>query len=160
LKGDNIWNICILDNIDFKQKQFTYDNIYDKVRQTAHATLCIVFQFTLPKPLTDIIAEGVTMNKREKFRVGVSSFVEEQLMKFKRTIKSFLDNHDSDSFETKDILMEIRNNIRDGCVLPTLNVVILEPGNKPSCNENVHEAVLMYYNDVGTGPLGLEVCNF
>ncbi|RIA84607.1 hypothetical protein C1645_832034 [Glomus cerebriforme] len=35
LKGPNIWNICIIDNIDFKGKTFTY---YDTC-SSSHATL-------------------------------------------------------------------------------------------------------------------------
>jgi len=27
--GSNIWNICIIDNIDFKQNSFAWGNIYD-----------------------------------------------------------------------------------------------------------------------------------
>ena len=26
LKGPNVWNVCVIDNIDFAEKTFTYDN--------------------------------------------------------------------------------------------------------------------------------------
>ncbi len=45
LKGSNIWNVCVIDNIDFKEKSFTYGNIYDTTRSSSHATLRLVFQF-------------------------------------------------------------------------------------------------------------------
>lgn len=37
LKGPNIWNVCVIDNIDFKEKAFTYGNIYDTTRSSSHA---------------------------------------------------------------------------------------------------------------------------
>lgn len=40
---DNIWNIGVIDNIDFKEKTFAYSNIFDQIRSTTHAILCIVF---------------------------------------------------------------------------------------------------------------------
>jgi hypothetical protein len=37
-----------------------------------------------------------------------------------------------------------------GCQnIPPPNVVILEPGENPNCNKNVHDACDMYFNDVG-----------
>ena len=38
-KKPNIWNICVIDNIDFKEKVFTYRNIYNATRNSSHATL-------------------------------------------------------------------------------------------------------------------------
>ena len=43
-KEPNIWNICVIDNIDFKEKTFTYGNIYDATRHSSHATLRLLFQ--------------------------------------------------------------------------------------------------------------------
>jgi len=28
-KNSKIWNVCVIDNIDFKEKSFTFGNIYD-----------------------------------------------------------------------------------------------------------------------------------
>jgi len=47
-KNSKIWNVCVIDNIDFKEKSFTFGNIYNSTRTTTHATLRIVFQFELP----------------------------------------------------------------------------------------------------------------
>src|SRR5688572_4745168 len=39
LKGLNIWNLAVIDNIDFKEKTFTYGNIFDTTRGSSHTTL-------------------------------------------------------------------------------------------------------------------------
>src|SRR5581483_4319547 len=54
LQGNNIWNVCVIDNIDFKEQTFSYGNIFDSTRKSSHATLRMVFQFTLPESLNDI----------------------------------------------------------------------------------------------------------
>ena len=55
LKNNNkIWNICVIDNIDFKEKTFTFGNIYDTTWRSTHATLRIVFQFELPISIESI----------------------------------------------------------------------------------------------------------
>ncbi|RHZ76929.1 hypothetical protein Glove_187g65 [Diversispora epigaea] len=43
-KNKKIWNLAIIDNIDFKIKSFSFGNIYDVTRETLHATLRIAFQ--------------------------------------------------------------------------------------------------------------------
>ena len=55
LKGENIWNVSVIDNIDFKEKTFAYGNIFDTTRNSFYATLRMVFQFTLPSSLKSII---------------------------------------------------------------------------------------------------------
>jgi hypothetical protein len=39
IKGNKIWNLAIIDNIDFKEKTFKFGNIYDVTRGSSHATL-------------------------------------------------------------------------------------------------------------------------
>src|SRR4051812_34578291 len=54
LKQDpNIWNLAVIDNIDFKQKTFTYGNIFDATRETSHTTLWMAFQTELPNPINE-----------------------------------------------------------------------------------------------------------
>ncbi|CAG8713728.1 26078_t:CDS:1, partial [Dentiscutata erythropus] len=102
-------------------------------------------------PLTEIIA--CSNYQYEEFRVDTSLFVE-QLVKFNQIIV----NHHYSNFETKDILTEIQNNINSRYTLPPPEVVILKPRDNPNCDKNVYDAVLMYYDDVGVGPLGLTIC--
>ena len=60
LKGNNIWNVSVIDNIDFKEKSFTFGNIYDTTRATTHATIRIVFQFELLNSI-----ESISDNEKE-----------------------------------------------------------------------------------------------
>ncbi|PKK76932.1 hypothetical protein RhiirC2_733069, partial [Rhizophagus irregularis] len=46
--GNNVYNLAVIDNIDFKEASFGFGNIYDVTRGTSHATLRMVFQSTLP----------------------------------------------------------------------------------------------------------------
>src|SRR2546429_8337177 len=48
IKKNNIWNLAIIDNIDFKEKSFKFGNIYDVTRGSSHATLRMAFQIQLP----------------------------------------------------------------------------------------------------------------
>ncbi|RHZ89541.1 hypothetical protein Glove_13g40 [Diversispora epigaea] len=38
-QNPNIWNLAVIDNIDLKQKTFTYGNIFDTTRETSHTTI-------------------------------------------------------------------------------------------------------------------------
>ena len=44
IKNKNVWNLAVIDNIDFKKKSFKFENIYDVTRDNSHATLRMVFQ--------------------------------------------------------------------------------------------------------------------
>jgi len=43
LKGENIFNLAVIDNIDFKEKSFGFENIYDVTQGTSHAILRMIF---------------------------------------------------------------------------------------------------------------------
>ncbi|CAG8769859.1 7896_t:CDS:1, partial [Dentiscutata heterogama] len=51
LHGTNVWNLLVIDNIDFFEQTFMYGNIYETTRKTAYMTLRMVFQFVLPEPI-------------------------------------------------------------------------------------------------------------
>ncbi|PKK55837.1 hypothetical protein RhiirC2_801383 [Rhizophagus irregularis] len=53
IKGPNIWNLVVIDNIDFKEKSFTYGNIFDTTRKSSHTTLRMAFQMRMPIPLEE-----------------------------------------------------------------------------------------------------------
>ncbi len=44
IRANNVWNLAIIDNIDFKEKSFKFGNIYDVTRGNSHATLRMAFQ--------------------------------------------------------------------------------------------------------------------
>ena len=48
IQDKNIWNLAIIDNIDFKKKSFKFGNIYDITRSNSYATLWMAFQIQLP----------------------------------------------------------------------------------------------------------------
>src|SRR2546423_15429460 len=48
----NVWNLAVVNNIDFKEKNFKFDNIYDITQKSSHTTLRMAFQMQL---LIDII---------------------------------------------------------------------------------------------------------
>ena len=50
-----MWNISILDNIDFAEKTFAYGNIFDMARCSIHVTVRMVFQFDLSAPIQEIV---------------------------------------------------------------------------------------------------------
>ncbi|PKB91647.1 hypothetical protein RhiirA5_448195 [Rhizophagus irregularis] len=55
----NIWNLTIIDNIDFKQKTFSFGNISDATRDTSHAILRMVFQSKIPNNLASCQEEVI-----------------------------------------------------------------------------------------------------
>src|SRR5215510_11614814 len=75
LQGDNIWNVSVLDNIDFKQKTFMRGNIFNATRNTSHATLRMVFQFTLQESLTEVTNRPSADTKAEEL-FGKSLYTE------------------------------------------------------------------------------------
>ena len=65
-KKPNIWNIAVIDNIDFKEKAFTYRNIYNATRNSSHATLHLLFQYQLPVELSSIPNDEIQLNEDMK----------------------------------------------------------------------------------------------
>ncbi|CAJ0845036.1 11397_t:CDS:2, partial [Entrophospora sp. SA101] len=70
-----IWNLSMIDNIDFKEKSFTYYNIFNATRNTSHATLRMCFQI----PLSFNTQEGpedILQNISEKDLFGMNNVAE------------------------------------------------------------------------------------
>jgi len=145
-EGPNIWNICVIDNIDFKERTFAYGNIYDVTRTTAHATLRIVFQFSLPISIHTIITNA-SFNEKQPFKVGSSQFTDNELQNFENKIYFLLQTYEM-NFDLNTVYKELVKEIELGCRVLPPNVVILEPGKNPCNNEAVHNACGMYFNDV------------
>jgi len=45
ISGPNVWNLAVIDNVDFKQSSSKYGNVYDYSRIISHATRMV---FPLP----------------------------------------------------------------------------------------------------------------
>jgi hypothetical protein len=151
IEGDNIWNLCVIDNIDFKKKTFAYGNIFDTTRNSFHATLRMVFQFLLPIPLKSIINDNNDNDNNNKNNnlFGKSEFTNNLLKNYESIFYDFLlsQSWDVSNFYNHKIIKDIEIGCKN---IPLSNVVILEPGDNPNCNANVHNACEMYFNDVGT----------
>ncbi len=146
----------MIDNIDFKEKTFAYGNIFDSTRNTSHATLRMVFQFLLPKPLRLIINDDDDNNNDDdddddsnKILFGKSEFTNNLLSNYEKIFNELLQI--SKDWDTADLYNHrIIKEIQIGCQkIPPPNVVILKPGKNPNYDSNVHDACNMYFQDVG-----------
>lgn len=82
-KSENIWNLVIIDNINFKEITFRYGNIFDTIHTSTHTTLRMVFQHQMPFNLYE--------NKNDENQVN--SLLE--LFGMNQTVRNILDNFDS-----------------------------------------------------------------
>ena len=145
IRGKNIWNLCIIDNIDFREETFAYDNIFDTTRKTTHATLRMVFQ--LSHPLSKIITESKLITDYY-FYIGISIFIKDKLQKFEDTFGLLLNLY-GENFEIQQVHEELWKNLKMKCQVEPLNVVILEPGDNSNNTENIYAAARIYFNNVG-----------
>lgn len=53
LTEKNVFNLAVIDNIDFKERSFQFGNIYDVTHGISHVTLRMVFQFLLPEVISE-----------------------------------------------------------------------------------------------------------
>jgi len=147
LQGPKIWNVAVIDNIDFKDQTFYYGNIYDATRTSSHATVRMIFQFTLSKTLQEI-QEGLTDSYPEPPLFGLSEKVDLWCTKCDEVFDRLL--HRSFDFDNNTVHQMLQDAVEAGCNLPTPNVVILKPGKEPNSNTNVFEACEWFWNDLTT----------
>ncbi|RHZ77506.1 hypothetical protein Glove_177g73 [Diversispora epigaea] len=153
IQGKNIWNLAVINNIDFKEKSFKFGNIYDVTRESSHATLRMAFQIQLPVN---------TRNEPEKIieltadtpLFGMNSRIEEILMIFQEVFQELLDFKNINNklcynrdFDAESIKCLILHKLDHGCLGPSPNIVILEPGNNPNSDEEILNAAKMYKKD-------------
>jgi hypothetical protein len=139
-----MFNLAVIDNIDFAALTFKSGNIFDTPRQTSHATLRLLVQFTLPDEADDI----VIMEDSNNPLFGESLFTSDLLTKFETIVTEM----SKKEFNLEHLHSEIADIVPLGCKnIGEPNIVILEPGKPPSCNENVHAACEMYRDDLQIG---------
>jgi hypothetical protein len=148
----NIWNLGIIDNVDFKEATFGYENIFDTIRGNSHATLRMLFQYQLPDKLPEI---SEVQNQNQQILFGQNSFsqqtfnifnsVFEKLLTFDETLTP---NYHSD-FNENDIYNQIMTHFKVDFKLPPPNVVILNAGDPPSSDSAVHESLKIYVTEIG-----------
>ncbi|CAB4440687.1 unnamed protein product [Rhizophagus irregularis] len=151
IKKNNIWNLAVIDNIDFKEKSFKFGNIYDVTRESSHAILRMAFQIQLPIDIIRTGPEEMVELTADTPLFGMNSRIDQILITFQEVFKELLDfkningelsyRKDFDAKSVKDILL---SKLDYGCLGPSPNVVILEPGNNPNSDEEILNAAEMY----------------
>ncbi|RHZ81047.1 hypothetical protein Glove_126g4 [Diversispora epigaea] len=143
-KGENIWNLAIIDNIDFKETTFRYGNIFDTVRNSSHATLRMIFQHQMPLNINEIRNEEneigsplelFGMNKKIRDTLDIFDNVLDDLLSVETNFQDGI-NYNT-NFDMNTIHEKILNQFEYGCKTNPPNVVILEPGENPSSDEDV-----------------------
>ena len=107
----------------------------------------MVFQFTIPTSFDDLIGDHESVNQP---LFGESSTTDDLLMMYENILNTMLETRVNE-FDMEDVHSEITKQVSIGCNTLPPNVVILEPGNPPNCNENVHAACEMYHDDLPRG---------
>ena len=117
--GDNIWNIGVIDNIDFKEKTFAYSNIFDQTRSTTHATLRMVFQYKMPTSLSTLLNNILPISDISTLKLwGDNIKVQNFIHNFHQIFKNFLQFSDLENtfkyvqnFDLPDIHQQIINSV-------------------------------------------------
>src|SRR5436305_323521 len=88
-------------------------------------------------------------DNNDKILFGESEFTSNLLKDYEKIFIELLQKFNKD-WDVKDFYKhEIIKKIPIGCQkIPPPNVVILEPGENPNCDKNVHKACDMYFNDL------------
>ncbi|RIA89630.1 hypothetical protein C1645_824560 [Glomus cerebriforme] len=140
-------------NIDFKEKTFKFGNIYDVTHDSSHATLRIVFQVHLPFEVENSpeLVVGLTIDTP---LFGINQNINEILMIFQQTIDELLDfrkiNNEliyKEDFDADTIKRAILSKLNPGCLGPSPDIVILEPGANPNSDEEILRVAEMYKED-------------
>ncbi|CAB5380215.1 unnamed protein product [Rhizophagus irregularis] len=143
LHGETIWNLGIIDNIDFKETTFGYGNIFDAIRGNSHATLRMLFQYQLPELPEILEVQEIIHNQQQLF--GQNSFSQKTFHTFNLVFEkllAFSENFTYQSdFDESDIRNQIMTYFKVGCNFSPPNVIILNAGDPPSSDSAVHKCL-------------------
>ncbi|GET55152.1 hypothetical protein GLOIN_2v1761305 [Rhizophagus irregularis DAOM 181602=DAOM 197198] len=164
--GNDIFNLAVIDNIDFKEASFGFGNIYDVTRETSHATLRMVFQSTLPilvneipEPIKELNVNTQLFGMTQGMNIMQSKidYAFEKLLDFqKSTDENISYNKDLD---VDTIEKEILTRCDFGCLIPPSNVVILTPTGSPNDDNEIFRATQMYKEEFSLNDDGyLDIC--
>ncbi|PKC06871.1 hypothetical protein RhiirA5_418981 [Rhizophagus irregularis] len=153
LTEKNVFNLAVIDNIDFKERSFQFGNIYNVTRGTLHATLRMVFQFLLPEvivekpePIRDLNIDtqifGISQEMRDIIFKINEIFI--SLLAFRYNERQELEYN---KIDLTAINSEILRQTEFGCNLLPPNVVILEPSGFPNDDNEILHATEMYRRD-------------
>ncbi|CAG8777011.1 12824_t:CDS:1 [Cetraspora pellucida] len=104
-----------------------------------------MFQFTLPTVL-----KNITDNEIINYSLfGEFTITSNLLMLYKTVLNTTLEKNKNE-LEIEDVHLEIIKQISLGCYI-LVNVIILELGDSPNCDINVHNSYEMYHKDLSIG---------
>ncbi|RHZ84801.1 hypothetical protein Glove_74g102 [Diversispora epigaea] len=121
ISGSNIWNICVIDNIDFKQSSFSWED--ETIELNEH---------------------NFTIGLNEDANKVVLSFEDIilQLLSFNNN------NNFNRNFNIEIINKKITEIFSNNSHLPPANIVILEAGNNPNSDEDIKQSCDQYFKDL------------
>ena len=153
IQANNVWNLAVIDNIDFKERSFKFRNIYDITRNSSHATLRMAFQAQLLIKI-ETVPEQVIELTADTPLFGMNQVINETLNMFQEVIYELLDFKEIDgkliykkNFDSETIKYFILTKLDQGCLGPSPNVIILEPGANPNSDEEILHVSEMYKED-------------
>ncbi|UZO19766.1 uncharacterized protein OCT59_011037 [Rhizophagus irregularis] len=121
-KNSYFWNLAVIDNIDFKEKTFSYGNIFDITRGTSHATLRMKILDLYDEILDECLGFYYSNNDHENLQFETN-------------------------FDISTVHKKLIERMDRGCFGDPQHVVILEAGGIPNTNEGIFNAAKMYKND-------------
>ncbi|RHZ71230.1 hypothetical protein Glove_261g3 [Diversispora epigaea] len=148
-----LWNLAVIDNIDFKEKTFSYGNIFDITRGTSHATLRMAFQIPLSSQIIESKNDEKVLTSDCIF--GMNDIAQKKLDLydeiFNECLAFYYSNDKKLQYETKFDVLTVRKKIIKrldrGCFGDSHDIVILEAGGTPNTNEGIYDAAKMYKID-------------
>ncbi|GBC30511.2 uncharacterized protein OCT59_015744 [Rhizophagus irregularis] len=154
----NIWNLAVIDNIDFKEKSFTYENIFDTTRKSSHITLRMAFQMRMPIPLEERADDKKNITSPTGL-FGMNNLMKDTWDKFDDIIDNLLNFQTSSEgqllyntdFDMTAIHQKILENVDHGCLADAPNIVILETGRILNSDEGIFQSIEMYKQDFNLG---------
>ncbi|RGB21950.1 hypothetical protein C1646_776936 [Rhizophagus diaphanus] len=133
IKRPNIWNLTVIDNIDFKEKSFTYRNIFDTTCKSSHTTLRMAFQMRMPIPLEERADDKKNVTSLTGL-FGMNDLMKDTWDKFDDIIDNLLNFQTSSKgqllyntdFDMAVIHQKILESVDYSCSANAPNIVILE----------------------------------
>ncbi|RHZ63303.1 hypothetical protein Glove_330g4 [Diversispora epigaea] len=151
VRGNNVFNLAVIDNIDFKEASFEFGNIYDVTYGSSHITLRMVFQSILPISINEILHETRELNV-DTHLFGMTPEMDSMQNKIDQSFEKLLNyqinaNGDISYNKNLDVEMvenEILTQCKYGCLISPPNVVILTPTGSPNDDNEIFCATQMY----------------
>ncbi|RHZ86745.1 hypothetical protein Glove_46g6 [Diversispora epigaea] len=134
VRGNNVFNLAVIDNIDFKEASFRFGNIYNVTLESSHATLKMVFQSILPIFTNEILHETRELNVNTylfEMIPEMDSMQNKIDQSFEKLLNYQINANGNISYNKNlDVEMvenEILTQCKYGYLISPLNIIILTP---------------------------------